>query len=411
MAGPTIESTGELKALMARHYQELKDASERGHPKIAWCTSVGPAELLRAMGFLVYFPENHGAVLGATRTAMNYIPRANALGYSPDICSYLTSDVGAYLAGETPLSRSYGLKEVPRPDVLVYSTNQCRDVQDWFSFYGREFRVPVIGVSSPRGVREVTHEQVEDVAAQLRSLVPVLEEVGGERLEMERLRETVALSKRCSDLWQEVLWTARARPAPWTFFDQTIHMGPAVVARGTPEAVDYYEGLLEEMQARVRDGVAAVEGEKYRIYWEGMPIWGKLRDLSELFSGLKTSVVASTYCNSWIFKDFDPRRPFESMAKAYTDIFICHDEQWKENYIEGMIREFHVDGIVFHDAKTCPHNTNTRYGMPQRLEYRTGIPTLVINGDLNDLRCFSEEQARTNIEAFIEQLEERSLQG
>jgi hypothetical protein len=35
------------------------------------------------------------------------------------------------------------------------------------------------------------------------------------------------------------------------------------------------------------------------------------------------------------------------------------------------------------------------------------MPTLVINGDLNDLRCYSEEQARTNIEAFIEQLAEK----
>jgi hypothetical protein len=28
----------------------------------------------------------------------------------------------------------------------------------------------------------------------------------------------------------------------------------------------------------------------------------------------------------------------------------------------------------------------------------------VINGDLNDLRCYSEEQAKTSIEAFVEQL-------
>jgi len=44
--------------------------------------------------------------------------------------------------------------------------------------------------------------------------------------------------------------------------------------------------------------------------------------------------------------------------------------------------------------------------MPQRLEEKTGIPSLVINGDLNDMRCVSDEQTKTNIEAFIEQLEE-----
>ena len=82
---------------MADHFYELDEAARTGSRKIAWCTSVGPAELLRGMGFLVYFPENHGAMLGATRMATDLIPYANALGYSPDICSYLTSDVGSYL--------------------------------------------------------------------------------------------------------------------------------------------------------------------------------------------------------------------------------------------------------------------------------------------------------------------------
>jgi len=44
--------------------------------------------------------------------------------------------------------------------------------------------------------------------------------------------------------------------------------------------------------------------------------------------------------------------------------------------------------------------------MPQRLEEKTGIPSLTINGDLNDMRCVSDEQTKTNIEAFIEQLQE-----
>ena len=45
-------------------------------------------------------------------------------------------------------------------------------------------------------------------------------------------------------------------------------------------------------------------------------------------------------------------------------------------------------------------------GMPQRMEKKTGIPSLTINGDLNDLRLISDEQTKTNVEAFIEQLEE-----
>jgi benzoyl-CoA reductase/2-hydroxyglutaryl-CoA dehydratase subunit BcrC/BadD/HgdB len=93
-----------------------------------------------------------------------------------------------------------------------------------------------------------------------------------------------------------------------------------------------------------------------------------------------------------------------SMAKAYTEIFIVRDEGFKERYIERMVEMYDINGILFHDAKTCPNNSNNRYGMPERLEEKLGIPALTINGDLNDLRCFSEEQAKTNIEAFVEQL-------
>ena len=56
-------------------------------------------------------------------------------------------------------------------------------------------------------------------------------------------------------------------------------------------------------------------------------------------------------------------------------------------------------------TKTCPSNTNCRHGMPPRLAERLGVPSITIAGDLNDLRCYSEEQATTNIEAFVEQLE------
>ena len=167
-----------------------------------------------------------------------------------------------------------------------------------------------------------------------------------------------------------------------------------------------FRSLLDELNQRVADGVGAVENEKYRIYWEGMPIWGKLKNLSMQFLEAETCVVASTYCNSWIFDDLDPADPFRSMARAYSSIFICRSEDYKEKYIREMTDKFKVDGILYHDCKTCPNNTNSRYQMPQRLQTKLGKPYLIINGDLNDLRLYSEEQTRTAIQAFVEQLSE-----
>lgn len=401
---PPLESATRLKKIMAEHFTAVDRASREHGAPVAWCSSVGPVELLRALGYQVFFPENHGALLGASRVANETMAAAHALGYSPDICSYLTSDIGSYLLKKTPLSR-YGMSQAPRADLLLYSTNQCREVRDWFEFYGREWKVPVVGVTSFRDLAEVEGHHVDAIVRQLEALVPPLEAVAGRRLDGARLEEAVAVSKACSDLWRECLHTSAARPAALGFFDATIHMAPAVILRGTAEACDYYRLLLAELQARVRAGTGAIPRERFRLYWEGMPVWGRLRDLATLFEQLETCIVASTYCNSWVFDPLDPRDPLPSMARASLELFIARSEAPKQRYLEKMIAGFQVDGVLFHDALTCPNNSNTRFGLPQRLRQATGVPVLTLDGDLNDLRCFSDEQARTNIEGFVEQLE------
>ncbi len=401
-----IKATKELNQIMSDYYHELDNASKSDNKKVAWCSSVGPAEILRSLDFNVYFPENHSAMLGSSRMATDLIPYANAIGYSPEICSYLTADIGAYLKQVTPLSKAYpDIKSTPKPDVLVFNTNQCREVQDWFAWYANEFKVPLLGISTPRTVGEITDSHITFIAHQMEELVEDLEKIATISYDQNKLKTVLSLSRKCSDLWKQVLDTAANIPSPLTFFDGTIHMGPAVVLRGTQEANDYYQILLSELNERVTNGMAAVEDERYRLYWEGMPIWGRLKHYSELFASFKVCVVASTYCNSWIFSAFDENDPFRSMAKAYLELFIVRSDEYKESYIKNMKDFFKIDGIIFHDAKTCPHNTNSRYGMPQRIELDLGVPNLVINGDLNDTRCLSDEQSSVAIEAFIEQLE------
>ena len=79
-----ITTTNEMKQMMSEYYYELDSATKSKDKKVAWCSSVGPAEILRSLGFYVYFPENHGAMLGTSRMATDLIPYANAIGYSPD---------------------------------------------------------------------------------------------------------------------------------------------------------------------------------------------------------------------------------------------------------------------------------------------------------------------------------------
>ena len=124
-----IEAAKQLNDVMRDYFYRM-DRISKGEQegKIAWCTSVGPAELLSAFGFQIHYPENHGAMLGSTRLAMDYIPVANSIGYSPEICSYLTSDVGSYLKGETPLSRHRQRAQARRAGLQHQSVPRCQGV-------------------------------------------------------------------------------------------------------------------------------------------------------------------------------------------------------------------------------------------------------------------------------------------
>ncbi len=401
-----IQSVNALRKTMDDYFLRIKTAVETGNKKIAWCTSVGPAELLYSMGFEVYFPENHGAMLGASKMADKYIPTAVAHGYSPDICSYLTADIGAFLQNETPLQKS-GFKSIPKPDILVYNTNQCHEVGDWFMYYAKHFNVPVHGINTPLWINELTPSVIHGVARQFKELVPELEKVATQKFDLEKFRETVRLSHEGCVLWRKVLETAMHKPSPINFFDSAIHMGPIVVMRGTQYAVDYYKILLAELEERVKNKVGSIPNEKYRLYWDGMPLWYKLSTMSKLFAQHDVCVVASTYCNSWVFDDLDPQDPFESSALAYCKLFIVRSDDAKQRVLEKLMVNFSIDGIIYHDSKTCARNSNNRFGLQNRLNDKNGIPFLEINGDLCDSRCYSEEQSIIAIETFIKQLSSR----
>ena len=398
-----LESVNDMRKTMGDYFNRLKIAAETGNTKIAWCSSVGPAELLYSMGFEVYFPENHGAMLGAGKNADKYIPTAVAHGYSPEICSYLTSDIGAFLQNETPLQKM-GFEGVPKPDVLVFNTNQCREVEDWFSYYARHFDVPVMGIHTPLNINELSESIIKNVAAQFKDLIPELEKIANQKFDIDKFKETIGLSHDGCVLWRQVLETAKNIPSPINFFDSAIHMGPIVVMRGTQYAIDYYKILLAELQDRIKNTISAVPEEKFRIYWDGMPLWYKLSSMAKLFAGHDTCIVASTYCNSWIFDDLDPKDPFESSALAYCKLFIVRSDEAKEKVLQNLMTDFSIDGIIYHESKTCARNSNTLYGLQNRLYSKTNLPYLEINGDLNDPRCFSEEQTIIAIETFISQL-------
>src|SRR5512137_2087616 len=120
---PPLKIAPRTKELVARHWLQGRYAN--GYRKVAWVTSGAPAELLKALDFYVRYPENHAAICGTARVAVDIASEAENAGYSRDICSYARTDFGSVLSGKTPVGR------LPKPDLLLTCTNICQTVLQW----------------------------------------------------------------------------------------------------------------------------------------------------------------------------------------------------------------------------------------------------------------------------------------
>jgi 2-dehydropantoate 2-reductase len=400
--GPPLESTRRLKAMMHAYYVDLASAADDPHRLVAACSGLAPVEMVRAFGFAPYHPENHAALIAAARRAGPYIARASADGFSQFVSSAMRTDIGALLAGTSPLTDAHGIAGPPRPDIVIYSTNTGHELVRWFEFYGSHYGVPVMGLHPPPALNVLEQMDVDAAVHQLMRMQQRLEEFTGRALDMDRLGEVVGHSARAAELWNDILGLARTVPAPITFFDTLIHVAPMILMRGTPEAVDYYVQLKAEIEERVLQGVSAVPNESHRLYWDGPPIWCALRPLARLFEEAGAAIVASTFCSEFALGGLDADDPIESMARTYTGIFENRSEDYRAAYLGRQFAQYGVDAAIFHDCRTTPETSHVRYGPAARSQYLAGVPGLVIEADSHDLRLFSTERLQEQFADFLE---------
>jgi len=397
---PPLNVAARGKEMIARHWLEGRYANR--NQKVAWVTSGAPVELLHALGFFTVYPENHGAICGAARVAVDLSCEAENAGYSRDLCSYARTDLGSLFSGRTPVGR------LPRPDLLYACTNICQTVLFWYRVLAHHLRVPLVLIDTPFVYFETAPEHaVEYVRRQLEACVPAVERIAGQSLDMGRLRETGRLSRGASHLWMQVMERNVRRPAPISVVDQFTLMAPVVEMRGEPATVDFYAAMLKEVDARIAAGVGAVQHEKHRLLWDNLPIWYRLRDVAEMLGAEGAALVASTYTNAWgeLADLIDPDQPFESMARTYLYPILNRGSGHKLATMRRMIEQYSIDGVLLHSDRSCKPYSIGQLDQRDRLARESGVPALLLEADHNDSRCYSEAQIANRVAAFIETLE------
>jgi len=394
-----IKSVQKMKEIMTHYYIEAKTAGETGK-KIAWITSGGPVEPLIAMDVIPVYPENHGAMIGASHMGVDLCEKAEVMGYSRDLCSYARADIACSTVDGGPIG---GL---PRPDMLICCNNICGTVLKWYEVQARFYKVPLFILDTPVCHTEFPNEVRSYVKRQVEEYILFLEQVCGKKLDRDKMADVGRLSIEGQRLWQAVLDTTVHKPAPMSAFDAFFHLALIVTLRGTQTVIDYYKMLLDEMNTRISEGISAVPFEKIRLLWDNLPVWYRTRWLSEKFAGHGACLVADTYTSAWCgsMQYIDPSDFINTMAEGYSRIYLNIGVDQMAEQVIAMIDKYDVQGLVMHSNRSCKPYSFGQYDIQRIIQEKRGLPTLMLEADMVDERSFSEAQVETRIDAFMEML-------
>ena len=352
-----------------------------------WTSMVMPPEMFHAMGLL---PVNSELIagwhssLGLSREAL---VRAEAEGFSVGLCSYHKTAIGALLDGW-----------LPPPAACVVSSNICDGAMKMSEFVRERWRAEYFLLDLPH---ERSPDAEDYVVGQLKAMAGFLADVTGRRLDEGRLAEACRLSNAARESW---LAAHRLRQ------DAVLMPGSLGMRNlfgttflfGSPAAVEVSGALYAELRMRREAGWAPKTPARCRLLWIHFAPLYRNSFLDYLENGLGAAIAVDITNHVW-WDALDPQDPYRSLARKALGHYYLGGPAERVAVYQGLARRFGVDGAVHFLHAGCRAIPGAVHVVKDALA-AVGVPLLELHGDCIDSRGFSDEQARTRLEAFIEMM-------
>ena len=377
---------------------------------VVWGAIVVPPEIFRGFENVVFcVPESHAALCAGKGVGADQCLKAEALGYSMDLCSYARIDIGALSDGYKD-SPTFGL---PKPDLLVSDNNNCSLLVKWFDVHRRAMGVPHFIIDVPFCYGPQREKDLDYILSQFRELIATVEELSGQIFDEERFREAAHYTAEGVRQWKRFMSFAKHHPSGLTVFDSFVQMAPLFTSRGTPEFVEHYTLLADEVEERVAAGIFPVPDEKYRLLWDNIAPWHQLRKMSERLAGLGANIVAAPYtsCIGSLEGSFAPfdldedTDPLWHLARSQNHSVCPMGMDLRLAALGSAIEDIGIDGVVFASNRSCKVFSVMQMDEQRIISEKYGLPTVMIDVDHADVRKFSEESAYLRLEALLENIE------
>jgi len=400
----------DLKAIQKRvsagaSYRKMVAAAEAGAP-ICVASAGIPNEVMHAMGVYPIYPESLAAISAGIGKAEAFFDESRTRGLSSTVCSYTRCGLGICWTGTTPFG------PIPPPNIAVTDVNVCSLHLTWWAYLEDHFTLPTFYMDMAATDDPGAPEYIDYYENQIREMVAFVERTTACRLDMDRLRESVRSSDLAGDFWRKMMELRRHRPSPMSFRTLAGQILPLVTSLGDQDTADFYEALYHQYVEGAKEGKTPAQGgEKYRLIWNGIPIWHHLQVIN-YFEEKGANFVWEPYTSlNWGNKTrtgrLDLDRPFHTLAEKYTNVLNNKPIARRFEYFDQAIREYEVDGLVMFSNRSCRPMSIGQHELVQLITARHDLPVLIIEGDQADPEGFSWADARTRVDGFIEVLEGR----
>lgn len=420
----------DVRPIVDKMYQEGIEATSSGKP-VAWAMvnwwHADP--ILKAMDFIVIYPENYGAACAAAGAAPDYLGRCEAEGFPSHLCGYARNCIGytqkMIELGEVPPDAPMG--GMAKPSLLLGSGFFCDARFKWFQALERYWEVPVwvMDIPQPKAkeslMEGVFNYSIKFMVEELKEFVAFLERLTGRKMNWDVLSEVVVTQEKVLGTWHEINDLRKAVPCPMHSRDFWTMMVPAFYRAGEKTSLELYEKVLEEVKERVANKIGAIgagtlEEEKYRLAFVELPPWHSLRFFDRLAEKGWNFVI-----ETWNYHPPPPLAelkeisdPLERIARLvywyYTNLNLNAVTGGRtagamvEAYVQ-YTREYKLDGALIHPLISCRCNAVYPLHVRDVLERDAIVPALVAPGDIVDLSVFDEAQVLSQADAFVESMD------
>ena len=346
----------------------------------------------------VVYPEQAGAIVGAQKIGPAVCGYAEDLGYSQELCSYARASIGS-----TSRPDDVPIGSLPTPQVLLASNNICGTVLRWYDAIAEMTGAKVFLLDTPPFEGEQLPHHRAYVRSGLEKLVQFLEGTLDTKLEDDRIKEVSELSNKATILWTQSLKACKNKPSPLNCADRFLTMAPVVSSRGTEHCAEFYEMLLAEVEDRVKNGIGAVRDEKIRLLWDNIPPWFILRFFNQLASR-GVAFPADTYTHAWsgAISGSDAHSILDDAVDVYSNVYLNKGLIAKVDKMCQLIKDYDLDGFVMFSVRSCKRYSLGQMVSKELVTEQTGVPGVIIEGDMVDSRLFNEAQIQTRIDALLE---------